>query len=78
MSFRIDKKGSYCVIAQDYELTINYSYYYWRGDYFQPPEFDLEIDSVELNDMDITGFYFDWLHTTTMEENIIEHARSNS
>ena len=74
---RIDKKGSYCVVEEDYELTINYNYYYWSGDYFQPSEEDLEVESVELNDMDITSFYFDWLDSPTMEENIIEHARSN-
>lgn len=77
----INTKGT-CVIEEDhYEkskskwcLSINYSYYFNTGTYEQPPEEDLEIESVELNGMDITDFFWEFVEDKVYQQ-VIEYAR---
>ncbi len=66
--------GTYALKQDHYELVIRYEYYYDDGDYFQPPEEELEITDVWLNDMDITDFY--WDHLDFYDE-VIECARDS-
>ena len=80
----INTKGT-CVIEEDrYEkskskwcLSINYSYYFNTGTYEQPPEEDLEIESVELNGMDITNLFWDYIEDDVYQQ-VIEYARDNN
>ena len=55
-------------------MHVEYSYYYDSGDYYQPPEEELEIKSVYLDDMDITDFYWDWFYDR-LDDELYEHAR---
>ena len=68
------KSGTYVLKQDHYELMIRYEYYYDSGDYYQPPEEDLEITDVWLNDMDITDFY--WDHLDFYDE-VVDHARES-
>ena len=60
----------------DFQLEIEYIYTWDDGDYYSPPECDLEIDKVHLNDMDITTFFFDYL-LDKFETDVLEYAQEN-
>ena len=62
--------------SEDYELEIEFVYYWEDGDYYTPPSSDLEIDKVRLNDMDITDFYYDYL-VDIFETDVLEYAQEN-
>lgn len=66
--------STYSMVTETYALHVEYSYYYDSGDYHQPPEEEIEITSVYLNDMDITDFYWYWIDDR-LDDNIYEHAR---
>ena len=66
--------STYSMVEETYTLHVEYSYYYDSGDYHQPPEEEVEIKSVYLNDMDITDFYWYWIDDR-LDDNIYEHAR---
>ena len=68
------KSGTYVLKQDHYELVIRYEYYKDSGDYYQPPEEDLEITDVWLNNIDITDFY--WDHLDFYDE-VVEHARES-
>ena len=55
------KKGAYTINDKYYDLVIYYKYSYDPGDWMQPPSTDVDVYKVELNDEDITEFYFDHL-----------------
>ena len=55
------RKGVYCVNEKCYDLSIYFNYTYDPGDWMQPPSTDVDVYKVELNDEDITEFYFDYL-----------------
>ena len=55
-------KGTYSLNEDNYDLNISYEYYWDDGDYENPPENDLEILEVELNGVDITDFFWDWVN----------------
>ena len=55
------KKGAYTINDKYYDLIIYYKYSYDPGDWMQPPSTDVDVYKVELNDEDITEFYFDYL-----------------
>ncbi|MDA9247082.1 hypothetical protein N9P25_02020 [Flavobacteriaceae bacterium] len=69
-------KGTYSVVGDSYELDVNYIYYWDDGNYENPPECDLEIENVELNGVDISEFYWDWVHDN-LYQNVWEHAQEN-
>ena len=62
------------MVTETYAFHVEYSYYYDSGDYYQPPEEEVVIKSVYLDDMDITNFYWDWIGDT-LDEVLYEHAR---
>jgi len=62
------------MVTETYALHVEYSYYYDSGDYYQPPEEEVEIKSVYLDDMDITDFYWDWIDDR-LDDELYEHAR---
>ena len=70
----INTKGTYTIKGEKYEISINYSYYYNTGTYEQPPEEDMEIESVDLNGMDITNLFWDYIEDDVYSE-VIEYAR---
>jgi|TARA_B110000908_G_scaffold170319_1_gene229532 hypothetical protein len=77
----INTKGTYVIEEDHYEkskskwcLSINYSYYFNTGTYEQPPEEDMEIESVELNGMDITDFFWEFVEAKVYQQ-VIEYAR---
>ena len=73
----INTKGTYTIEQDHYVLSIGYTYYYNTGTYEQPPEADMEITSVELNGMDITDFYWDYVDDTLHTE-VWEYAQDNN
>tara|TARA_R110000787_G_scaffold26805_1_gene74798 strand:- start:591 stop:836 length:246 start_codon:yes stop_codon:yes gene_type:complete len=79
---RQDSKGTYTLKDDHYDLSIDYSYYFSTGSYEQPPEEHMEIESVDLNGMDITEFFWDFVYEQTREdriyEQVIEYARENN
>ena len=60
----INSKGTYTISEDHYEMSIDYSYYYTSGSYELPPAEDMEIESVDLNGMDITDFFWDFCLNT--------------
>tara|TARA_R110000796_G_scaffold231960_2_gene350088 strand:+ start:877 stop:1104 length:228 start_codon:yes stop_codon:yes gene_type:complete len=73
----INKRGYYTIKEDHYEMSIRYSYYFNPGTYEQPPEEDMEIESVELNGMDITDFFWDFVEDKVYQQ-VIEYARDNN
>jgi hypothetical protein len=73
----INSKGTYTIKEDHYEMSIDYSYYYNTGTYEQPPEEDMEIESVDLNGMDITDFFWDFVEDKVYDQ-VIEYARDNN
>ena len=69
-------KGEYNVDEAKYNLNISYEYYWDDGDYFSPPESDLEILQVTLNGMDITDFYWDWVDDA-IHSQVWDYAQEN-
>jgi hypothetical protein len=73
----INSKGTYTISEDHYEMSIDYSYYYTSGSYELPPEEDMEIESVDLNGMDITDFFWDFVEDKVYQQ-VIEYARENN
>lgn len=66
--------STYSVVTETYAMHVEYSYYYDSGDYYQPPDEEIDIKSVSLDGIDITDFYWDWIDDR-LDEEIYEHAR---
>ena len=73
----INSKGTYAIKGEKYEISIDSSYYYNTGTYEQPPEEDMEIESVDLNGMDITNLFWDYIEDDVYQQ-VIEYARENN
>jgi hypothetical protein len=73
----INSKGTYTIKGEKYEISIYYSYYYTSGSYELPPAEDMEIESVDLNGMDITNLFWDYIEDDVYEQ-VIEYARENN
>ena len=73
----VNSKGTYTIQENNYVMSIDYSYYYNTGTYEQPPVEDLEIESVDLNGMDITNFFWEFVEDRVYER-VIEYARDNN
>ena len=73
----INSKGTYTIKGEKYEISIDYSYYYNTGTYEQPPEEDMEIESVDLNGMDITNLFWDYIEDDVYQQ-VIEYAIENN
>jgi len=67
------KKGAYTINDKYYDLVIYYNYTYDPGDWMQPPSTDVDVYKVELNDEDITEFYFDHL-SVLFDDQVFEFA----
>lgn len=50
-----------------------FKYYYWSGDYMQPPEDDLEILKVYKNEEDITGNWKSYIDSSDIEQEIVDN-----
>lgn len=72
----ISKKGFYELKTETYTLLVEYMYYYTSGTYEDPPVEDMEIQLVELNGMDITDFYWDYVDDG-LHSQIWEYAQDN-
>jgi hypothetical protein len=73
----INSKGTYTIKGENYEMSIHYSYYYTSGSYELPPAEDMEIESVDLNGMDITNLFWDYIEDDVYEQ-VIEYAREHN
>ena len=67
------KKGAYTINDKYYDLVIYYKYSYDPGDWMQPPNDRVDVYKVELNDEDITDFYFDYM-SVIFENEVLEFA----
>ena len=72
----INKKGMYVIRTDNYTLCIEYTYYYSSGTHEQPPEADMEVINVELNGMNITEFYWNYIDEQVHTE-LWEYAQEN-
>ena len=52
------------------EVTFKYYFYYWSGDYMQPPEHELIILEVEMDGDDITNEWTEWFEEDEILEKI--------
>ena len=73
----LNTTGTFAIEENNYILLIDYSYYYNAGTYEQPPEEDMEIESVYLNEMDITDFFWEFVEDKVYQQ-VIEYARDNN
>ncbi len=69
-------RGNYTIEEDNYDLNISYASYWDDGDYENPPENDLEILEVELNGVDITDFFWDWVNDD-LNTRVWEYAQEN-
>ena len=72
----INNSGTFTTEDENYVLSIDYKYDYDAGSFNQPPEEELEVMSVELNKMDMTDSYRDYIDDKVYEQ-VIEYARNN-
>lgn len=77
VSMNINTRGTYTIEQDHYLLSIDYTYYYNTGTYEQPPEADMEIHNVELNGMNITDFYWDYVDDA-IHTQVWEYAQENN
>ena len=79
---RKDKNGVCIVEGEGYTLVMDYEYYYndMSHDRLQPPEEELTIKKVELNNVDITDFYWEFLdnHESVFYSKALEQARADN
>ena len=69
--------GTFVKEDDNWNLVIDYTYYWDNGDYMQPPEAELTINSVELDGNDITKFYFDSYIDELFDEELMDYAVEN-
>ena len=69
--------GTFVKEDDNWNLVIDYTYYWDNGDYMQPPEAELTIKSVDLDGNDITKFYFDNYIDELYDEELMDYAVEN-
>ena len=70
-------RGTYQRVEKDYTLSVDYTYYWWDGDYMSPPESELEVTDAYIDsDLLPLEFYLDFIHEK-IEEDIHEYAQAN-
>lgn len=69
-------RGNYIIEEENYDLNVMYKYYWSDGNYDLPPEDELEIITVDLNGVDITDFFWDWV-TDGLKEIVWKYAQEN-
>ena len=70
-------RGTYQRVEKEYTLSVDYTYYWWQGDYAHPPESELEVTEAYLDaELLPLEFYYDFIHDQ-IEEDICEHANDN-
>lgn len=68
-------RGTYQRAEKEYTLSVDYTYYWDRGDYDNPPDAELEVTEAYIDSETIPlEFYYDFLHDQ-LEEDICEHAQ---
>ena len=67
-------RGTYQRVEKDYTLSVDYTYYWWDGDYMSPPESELEVTEAYL-DSELLSlvFYYDFIHDQ-IEEDLYQDA----
>jgi hypothetical protein len=70
-------RGTYQRVEKEYTLSVDYTYKWDDGDYYTPPDDDLDITEAYIDSESISlDFYWDFLHDQLSEE-IREHAIDN-
>jgi len=70
-------RGTFERVEKEYTLSVDYTYYWDRGDYDSLPDAELDVTEVYINSEPIPmEFYYDYIHDQ-MEEDICEHATEN-
>ena len=70
-------RGTYQRVEKEYTLSVDYTYYWDRGDYDSDPDAELNVTEVYMNSETLPlQFYYDFLEHQ-MEEDICEHAKDN-
>lgn len=68
-------RGTFERVEKEYTLSIDYTYYWDRGDYDSLPDAELEVTEVYIGAESIPlQFYYDYIHDQ-IEEDICEQAQ---
>jgi len=76
-------RGTYERVEQEYTLSIDYTYYWERGDYDSLPDAELDVTEVYIKSKSMPftliplEFYYDFLHEQ-MEELVCEYAQDHA
>ena len=67
-------RGTYQRVEKDYTLSVDYTYYWWQGDYTHPPESELEVTEAYIDsELLPLEFYYDFIHDQ-IEEGLQQDA----
>ena len=70
-------RGTYQRVEKEYTLSVDYTYYWDRGDYDHPPGGELDVTEIYIDSETISlDFYYDFLQEK-LEDEICEHANDN-
>jgi hypothetical protein len=70
-------RATYTGGQTDYEIAVDYTYYWDSGDWETPAHAELEVTAFYINDTEISiNFYYEFVHDK-LEDSIIEHAQGN-
>ena len=69
-------KGTYSINYDTYDVFVEYEYYWDNGTHEQPPEEDLTILKVIINNNDITDFFWEYV-TDDLYNDVFVYAKEN-
>ena len=69
-------RGTYSINYDTYDVVVEYEYYWDNGTHEQPPEEDLTILKVIINNNDITDFFWEYV-TDDLYNDVFVYAKEN-
>jgi len=70
-------RATYTGGQSDYEIAVDYTYYWEDGDWETPASADLDVTAFYINGEEISiNFYYEFVHEH-LEDSIFEHAVGN-
>ncbi len=70
-------RGTYQRVEKEYTLSVDYTYYWDRGDYNSPPDGEVDVTEIYIDSETLPlQFYYDFLEHQLVED-ISDHARDN-
>ena len=70
-------RATYTGGQTDYEIAVDYTYYWDVGDWETPASADLDVTAFYINGVEMSiDFYYEFVHQK-LEDDLLEHARGN-